>query len=283
MRDQASRDRPGAISRLAQHPVIIIIAITANVLGIGHFLYESFAGVESELTFAVEPGRRVVLSVDQEPALIARYDSLALSGSVSAVRVALWNSGRRTVEGSDVREMLRLRTVPTSPILEASVQSYLNPDITHFTVHDKGFVSGTADVTLDILDPEEGAFIELLFAGPPTVQVVLDGRLKSPGRIAHYINAVGFDSPLKEYFALRDTAGKRRRYLWIYAVFLMGVAVFVDRRMRQERMFGVHVIRAGFWLGVLIVIVLIVKLVWLSRNPIPTAIEDVLFVEGPVT
>lgn len=183
-----------------------------------------------------------------DPNLAILYKGRTIS-SASRAYVALWNSGRKTLDG-DARlaeEPLRIVFPDDCVVLgEPNVLVQTRPSI-HFSATSNSSQENVVDLAFAFLDYRDGALVEVLYGGGLGRGVKLEGGFKS----AQTIRDGGV-------LQLRTTRG---RYEFITDALRTAVGLGVGSSV----------------LAVLLILVVLVNAVIHLRNPLPILFEGLLF------
>ena len=164
------------ILRLFANPWIGVSTTICAFVGIALSIYLAQPSVP-KLSYLVDHTRVSVVTQGTASRLGVLLDGKPLTNNVSAVRLALWNRGEAPVAKEDVRAPIRIRTEPTTPIIEVKVIKTSN-DVVQFSLDQSQLSDGIATVSWNMLETGDGALIQVIYAGDTTVDVKLDGAMK---------------------------------------------------------------------------------------------------------
>ncbi len=101
------------------------------------------------------------------------------SESITSVQVSIWNAGTRSIRESDVLEPFRLVLPDRAAILSARVKKTTRP-ICGFEVLDnqEDYKSGTCHLKWRILEPGDGAVLQIIYAGSARYDPKLEGTVE---------------------------------------------------------------------------------------------------------
>lgn len=160
-----------------------IIGTVGTIIGIALAVY--FYKVSKSkplLTFSVHPLKTELKRPDFDKELGFIYRSKPIgSESITAVQVSIWNAGTQSIRDSDVLDPLRILMPDGSEILSARVKK-ASRAICGFECLDnrEAYESGTCPVKWRILEPGDGAVLQIIYAGDaqhdPTLQGILEGQ-----------------------------------------------------------------------------------------------------------
>jgi hypothetical protein len=129
------------------------------------------------LTFGVHPLMTELQRPDYDKELGFIYKGKPVgSESITSVQVAIWNAGTRSIRDSDVLDPLRLVMPDGAAILSVRVKNTTRP-ICRFEVLDnqEDYKSGTCHLKWRILEPGDGAILQIIYAGSARHAPKLDG------------------------------------------------------------------------------------------------------------
>lgn len=134
------------------------------------------------LTFGVHPLKTELQRPDYDKELGFIYKGKPVdSGSITSVQVSIWNAGTRSIRDSDVLDPLRLAMPDGSAILSVRVKKTSRP-ICGFECLDNqdDYKSGRCRLKWLILEPGDGAVLQIIYAGSarrdPTLEGAVEGQ-----------------------------------------------------------------------------------------------------------
>jgi hypothetical protein len=138
--------------------------------------------------------------------------------SVTSVKIAIWNDGNGIIEATDVLRPLQISLPAGTAILNATVTK-ASPDTGFVRINDPSdYNSGTCRLRWTILQPGDGAVIQLLYTGTDQ-PIRVDGSFKGQRRV------------VTQEYRLTDTRGgavitKSRLQVGI-VLLLLGILCFI--------------------------------------------------------
>ena len=157
------------------------VGIIGLVLAVFFYLHSRR---EREPYFYIQPTRTSI--VDRGLAVGERlkilYDNQPLKATnVTAMQMQFWNAGREPIRRSDVLLPIRMTFPKGGEILDLTVVKQSRPDIVQFkATTDKGqeeLRSNTATFDFSILEQDDGATLQVVYAGGPELPVIIDGAI----------------------------------------------------------------------------------------------------------
>jgi hypothetical protein len=134
------------------------------------------------LTFAVNPLKTELQRPDYDKELGFIYKGKPVdSESITSVQVSIWNAGTRSIRDSDVLDPFRLAMPDGSAILSVRVKKASRP-ICGFERLDNqdDYKAGTCRLKWLILEPGDGAVLQIIYAGSarrdPTLEGAVEGQ-----------------------------------------------------------------------------------------------------------
>lgn len=134
------------------------------------------------LTFSVHPLKTELQRPDFDKELGFIYKGKPVdSASITSVQVSIWNAGTRSIRDSDVLDPFRLAMPDRAAILSVRVKKTARP-ICGFERLDNqdDYKSGTCYLKWRILEPGDGAVLQIIYAGSahrdPTLEGVVEGE-----------------------------------------------------------------------------------------------------------
>jgi hypothetical protein len=157
----------------------IVIGILSTCLAI--YFYEA-QKQEPCLTFGVNPTKTELEQPDFDKDLGFSYGGQPInSDSVTAVQLCILNSGTKSIPTSAILDTIRIKTPDGSPILSARIKKTSRSicDI-KLVVDRQDFKTGVCRIDWRILEPNDGAIIQLIYAGgahhDPTLEGTIEGQ-----------------------------------------------------------------------------------------------------------
>lgn len=248
-------------------PFVVAFATVCTIVGFWLGIYQA-SQAPPKLKFAVKPERLEIVSASQSPRLSVLYKGRPVKGDVTTVRVALWNAGKGPVDGK-VRKPIVIYTEPSVPILEASLNLFIDDDVTGMQLRTEQLSQGRVLVVWDELEEGEGASIDLLYNGPPDIKISISGRVRGQKNIVVFQNKIGYGSPMEEYEDARRV--NRNRRLWSPVFILvciagMGACFFF---LKKEALMWKRKALFSLMACLLMMIALFVTMYVMSEDPVP--------------
>ncbi len=134
------------------------------------------------LTFGVHPLKTELQRPDYDKELGFIYSGKPIdSESITSVQVSIWNAGTRSIRDTDVLDSIRLVTPDGSAILSARVKKTSRPICGIERLDDReDYKSGTCRLKWRILEPGDGAVLQIIYAGSarrdPTLEGAVEGQ-----------------------------------------------------------------------------------------------------------
>jgi hypothetical protein len=127
--------------------------------------------------YRLSPSRSVVVSKAQAGNLRVLHGDREIEADVTAVQLSIWNEGRGVVRADGVLDPLRIVMNPPTKILTASIQKTTR-DVTELGLDQASLESGTVPIRFRILEQDDGALVQLVYAGPPSVDISVAGVIE---------------------------------------------------------------------------------------------------------
>ena len=256
------------LSSFARNPVVALLGLFCTIAGFFLGIYFQLQ-TSPKLTFAVKPGRLEVVSDGQSPHLSVRHKGFIVKGDITSVRVALWNAGRLPIKNTDILRPVAIYTNPPVSILVASLKPFGHTDLTGFRVDTEQLPQGRLLVNWDVLLKEDGAYIDIIYNGPPDIKIAASGIVLGQEKINVYQNQIGFASPLEEYEAERTV--NERKLVFAPALALIFFISLVGSTLRARKETDKFKRRALISLAILsaLTITICAMMYWTSRYPAP--------------
>jgi hypothetical protein len=156
-----------------------VVGIISFVLAV-YFYQES--KVKPQLTFGVHPLKTELQRPDYDKELGFIYKGKPVdSESITSVQVSIWNAGTRSIRDSDVLDPFRLAMPDGSAILSVRVKKTSRPICGFDRLENQDdYKVGTCRLKWLILEPGDGAVLQIIYAGSarrdPTLEGAVEGQ-----------------------------------------------------------------------------------------------------------
>lgn len=175
---QRPAEKESWIMRAYRNPVVGMIATLATILSIFLSIYLYVLGTKKrDLVYFVNPAQAVVVKTGQATQLHVLFDDRELKSDVTAAQVAIWNGGNESIRSENVLDLVKLRTSPSVPILEASIRKK-SRDLTGILLDPSEFNAGVVGIKWKILEQNDGAVLQIVYAGPPNTEIITAGTIE---------------------------------------------------------------------------------------------------------
>ena len=169
-----------------------IVGTVGTLIGIvlSIYLYRA-SQIKPILTFGVHPLKTELQRPDYDKELGFVYQGkLVDSASITAVQVAIWNAGTKSIRETDVLEPFHLVMPDAAAILSVRVKKMSRPICGFECVNNQtDYLSGKCLLKWRILEPDDGVVLQVIYAGSarhdPTLEGVVEGQ-KTGIVVDHY-------------------------------------------------------------------------------------------------
>jgi len=174
-----------------------------------------------ELIYYINPVRSIVLQHGRASNLRVLHNNQEIKSDVTAVQIAIWNAGNESIRKENILSEVYIVTEPKVPILEATIRKQ-SRDIIEFLFSDSLFPKGIVSLIWKILEKNDGAVIELIYAGSPEVNIFVRGIIEGQSKIVTLKSSEKIKSPSEQI------AEQRKQKLIIFwgAFFLSIIYIF---------------------------------------------------------
>ena len=158
-----------------------IIGTVGTLIGIVLSVYFYQASqIKPLLTFSVHPLKTELQRPDFDKELGFIYKGKPVnSESITSVQVCIWNAGTRSIRDSDVLDPFRLVMPDGAAILSVRVKKTARPICGfEFLDNQEDYKSGTCHVKWRILEPGDGAVLQIIYAGSARQDPKLAGAVE---------------------------------------------------------------------------------------------------------
>lgn len=175
------------LALLLRNPTVNAIAWIATVVGFGLTIYFYVrSDKKRDLAYYVNPAQAVVVKTGESSNLHVFFGnhepSHELTSDVTAAQIAVWNEGNESIRPDNVLKQVVIRTNPSVPILEASIRKK-SRDVVNVTLDQSHLNDGVVGVQWNILEQNDEAIIQIVYAGPPTNKIQASGVVEGQGNI----------------------------------------------------------------------------------------------------
>jgi hypothetical protein len=204
----------------------------------------------------MDPAKAVIVKSGEISKLIVLHDNKPVTRDITAVQITIWNRGNLSIRRDNVLEPIRIKT-KDAPILEATIRKKTR-EVTGFAVDSNERDKGQVSLSWTILEPGDGAVVQLIFAGNAQTEVLASGIVEGVPRmdLGKHVLLEG------KVLGLSD-----RKIIMIAGPILLVIGVingFLPRLWRWERIFNIAVIAFG-----IISIILVLLNPW---TPVPLSL-----------
>jgi hypothetical protein len=144
------------------------------------------------LTFGVHPLKTELQRPDFDKELGFIYKGKPLdSESITSVQVSIWNAGTRSIRDSDILDPFRLVMPDGSAILSVRTKKTSRPICGFESLgNPEDYKSGTCALKWRILEPGDGAVLQIIYAGSARRDPKLEGAVEGQrdGIVVHAYN-----------------------------------------------------------------------------------------------
>ena len=169
---------------------IFVSIVTLVSVVLSAYFYRA-SQIKPMLTFGVLPLKTELQRPDYDKELGFVYQGkLVDSASITAVQLAIWNTGTKSIRDTDVLEPFHLVMPDGAAILSVRVKKISRPICGfEFVNNQTDYVSGKCLLKWRILEPDDGVVLQVIYAGSarhdPTLEGVVEGQ-KAGIVVEHY-------------------------------------------------------------------------------------------------
>jgi hypothetical protein len=249
----------------------LIGTLLGTLLGVVGILLSIYVYRESreypELTYYVHPVKASVLKSGKASKLQCDFEGQPITSDITVAQVAIWNQGKRSIKRNNILKPVVLYATNAAPILQATLRKQ-SRDVVNLEIDRKELQSGKLMVSWAILEQNDGAVIQLTYAGGPDVAIVLDGVVEGQGNVQRVDYTGRLPTPEEQY---RSRVSSDRTFRWIMLAmgsFAIISSLWMLRRSNKSDRFGVVLNLMMLLLGCA-TLILFVALRYLSMPPGP--------------
>jgi len=190
---KAKSTRAGIIEWFSKHPLVGALGSLSSIIGLVIALFVLYTSdVQPRLSYAINPIRTTILRNDVTSDLKVLHKGRKITDHLTAVQIAIWNSGKQFIEMADTVQALKIVSSPKVPILELNVKAYKKIDrkrIIGFSYSDSIFDLGKVPISWRILAKDDAVLLQLIYEGPDTIGFSIEGALKEQPMIENVTKA----------------------------------------------------------------------------------------------
>ena len=181
--------KQGLLLTFFSHPITGFVGVTASVVAIPLAFYFYYGAEKNpKLVLQSHPVRTAIVQANRVSDLSVSFRGKSVTNDVSAVQLVIWNAGKSPIRHEDILQSVTIVSGPNCPILEASIRHTTRP-ITGFNLITNEIAQGRITFDWKILEHNDGASIQILYAGPPQKLFENEGAVIGQNTIPFYFAA----------------------------------------------------------------------------------------------
>jgi hypothetical protein len=167
----------GKLPAFFYNPWVAVVGSLCSILGVVYVLYAVlFGGRSKELTYYAYPLKTVVARSGELSNLKVLHEGREVKHDVTSVQIAVWNAGDEPIRLADTLEKIQIKTLPQTSILEVRILD-VTRHVVGFNVNPSFCAEGRLPISWTILEKNDGALLQVVFEGPPSVGLRVEGTL----------------------------------------------------------------------------------------------------------
>lgn len=182
-----------------------------------------------QLTYLTHPIKAELLRAGKVSKLKASFEDKPVETDVTTAQLAFWNQGTQSIKGNNILKPIVIYTDNGTPIFEATVRK-VSRDVINLKLGVEDISKGRVNVTWNILEPGDGAVLQIIYAGPQTVAFNLDGVIEGQKEIRQQRFAGKIKSPEEQY----DAERKRDRTFILVLLILSVSMILLNVLLRRS-------------------------------------------------
>jgi hypothetical protein len=159
-------------------PIVVLVGVigaVASIIAIPLAIYLYRRGDKRlGLAYKIHPVRTQIVRAGAASRLSVIHDGRKIKTDITAVHLAIWNQGRESIRQGDMLRPLIIQTEDHAPILEASIRMATR-DVIGLKLDESKCDLGQLDVSWDILEKDDGGIVQIIYEGPPELQIMAYG------------------------------------------------------------------------------------------------------------
>jgi len=233
------------LPKFLSNPIFGLIGIAVSLAGLffGIYAYNETKQFRN-LRYAIEPERTVLIDSAKASDFEINYKSQKVETDVTSVIITLWNSGKLSIRPENILKPIIISVGNGVNVLEAKILRS-SRDIVGFSLDTQNGKDGIIVPKWGILENEDGAVIQLIYAGNPDVPISVEGVIEGKKLIKEFLLKVDFPIPLK---VLQIIMGA-------LIMLMVVMKLYSSYRLRESRWSIVNIL---MWIQIIIILVFVV-------------------------
>lgn len=264
------------LSKLSEIPYFGLLGTIFGIIGVILSISFYVAGKkEPELAFMINPIKTSVFSSDKASSIKIYKGQREITEDVTAIQIAIWNQGGRSIRANDILEPIEIYTEPPISIIETKVRN-ISRDVIKFQIETDAYGQGVIRLKWKILEKNDGASIQVIFSGPKSAKFRIRGIIEGQTQI---FNLMETPNNIEEVFSFvfNIEKGKKKKpfgfddykkiaNLVTITVFLVSVTILMSgvKAYKKKRRITSYIYFILFFL-----IFCLSLLYWLMNPPYP--------------
>jgi len=165
--------------------LLIITVISVIVAIVVPIVIEKSSRAERQLVYSVNPVYTHIVTAGQASGIEVLHNGISLGDvNVTAVQIAIWNTGRECIRPENILERIVLYTNPSVPVLEASLRNQ-SRNVVGFVLSNSSedLARGEVPISWRIFEQNDGVSIQLVYLGSEDIGISLKGVVEGLGEI----------------------------------------------------------------------------------------------------
>jgi hypothetical protein len=220
------------------NPWVGIAGSIASIVGIPLAVYLTLSSSHApRLAYQLHPIRTPIVTAGQSSDLHVTHKATEISGSVSALQIAVWNAGDQPVRPEDVLSPIEVVLGGSCRILEASIRKR-SRDEAQLRLDPGKFEQGVVGISWHVLEDGDGCAIQIVYNGDTTVPASVRGAIVGQRRVEELKVRRKLATPAEQF---QEVARTSRMLGWLSIgggiVMLSFASLILLRRYRRR---GTH-------------------------------------------
>ncbi len=227
-------DNANPIISFYSKPLVGILGSIASIIGLLLAVYFYYSSVQQrELTYYVHPAKAIIARTDQVSRLTFSIDKQPISSNVTAAQIAFWNSGRLPIKPENILSPFIVKLEEDTPIIEAIIRKQ-NRDVINVKLNKDNVDKGEIRIDWDILEKNDGAILQIIFAGGTDKLIKAKGVIEGQGEVDELSFSGKIRTPIEQY-EWQYSGNKTTAYLFLTTGAIMLLAVIILSYIRRTK------------------------------------------------
>lgn len=228
------------ISDINKNPYFGWIGIFLGATGLLWSVIFYFWSIEeSDLTYMINPIKTTIFTSEKMSSLKVYTQGKEIKKDITAIQISIWNQGKKSIKPADILKPIEIYSEPPVEIIEALTRN-ISREVTHFQIETNAISQGVIKPKWNILEKNDGASIQLIFAGPSHTKFklrgIIEGRkeITNSGELPKLMSILRFFLPTNETWDANEKIKNLHNTMkWTSYIYLLTALFFAYRGIKR--------------------------------------------------